>query len=377
MLAKSQLAAGNQARLQRLIEKGRNGAPVTIAVIGGSITVGGGASSSNRGYASLLQDWWNGTFPASTATLVNAGIGGTRSDYGSLRARRDVLSYNPDLVVVEFAVNDGTVTQFGDTYEGLVRQLLDAPSQPAVILLFEMTYNDPLVKSRRTRQDWQSVIGTNYNLPMISFFDAIVPEMTDGTIPKELITSDLTHPTDLGHAYTALFLEQNIQNAIHNFPSGTPLESIPATQAPLYSCDFEFTSFVEGNGDWGIPMSPTGNQGWAAVSTSPGGRLTYPSEGLESSSPGSTLDFTVTGKDILIGYWMNNGPLGQVSVTVDGGTPTTLDGFNVYSTGDNVIARVANGLTAGPHQVRVELLSTTNSGSTTFDVLSVGAGGVM
>jgi len=73
---------------------------------------------------------------------------------------------------------------------------------------------------------------------------------------------------------------------------------------------------------------------------------------------------------------VTNGPMGQASVTVDGGAPTTLDGFNAFSTGDNTIARVANGLADGPHQMHVELLSTTDSGSNTFDVLSVGAGGV-
>jgi lysophospholipase L1-like esterase len=56
---------------------------------------------------------------------VNAGIGDTDSQYGALRVQRDVLSYNPDLVVVEFAVNDnaGALGQLlnGDTYEGLVR----------------------------------------------------------------------------------------------------------------------------------------------------------------------------------------------------------------------------------------------------------------
>ena len=53
----------------------------------------------------LFQTWWNGQFSAGS-TLINAGIGATDSDYGCLRVQRDVLSQNPDLVIVEFAVND-------------------------------------------------------------------------------------------------------------------------------------------------------------------------------------------------------------------------------------------------------------------------------
>jgi lysophospholipase L1-like esterase len=377
MLASSQLAVGNQARLQRLIQKGLNGTPVTIATIGGSITTGVGASDRAHSYPYLVQDWWNQTFPASNSTLVNAGISGTASDYGSLRAQRDVLSHNPDLVIVEFAVND-TSSQYSDTYEGLVRQLLDAPNQPAVILLFMMTYELPIVESSLTAQPWQSVIGANYDLPMVSYFDAISPALTNGSITLAQISSDGVHPTDLGNAYVAQFLDQNLQNAIDSFPPGTALETIPATQAPMYSTDFEFTSLEEGNGDWGAPLNPTSNQGWSKVSTSPGGYLNFPDEGLESSTPGSTLEFTVTGKDILVGYWHYNGPMGQASVTVDGGAATTLDGFFLTATGYHTMARVASGLADGPHEVQIQLLSTNDSGSTgiTFDVLCVGAGGV-
>lgn len=382
MLNLSQLAAGDQSRLQRLIEKGRNGTPVTIAAIGGSITECTGASDAAHCYVNLVQSWWNSTFPSSTSTLVNAGIGATMSDYGSLRVQRDVLSHSPDLVIVEFAVNDcqsNAISLYGDTYEGLVRQLLDAPSHPAVILLFMMRYQLPIVESNLTAQPWQSGIGANYNLPMVSYFNAISPELTNGNITLAEITADGTHPTDLGHAYAAQFLEQNLQIAIDNFPPGTTLGDVLATQTPLYSSDFEFTSLVDGTGADGLALNPTGNIGWVAEPAASNQSLGYPDAGLQSSTPGSTLDFTVTGKEILIGYWIYGGPMGQASVTVDGVATTTLDGwFNETWGGYRGMSRVGNGLASGTHQVHVELLSTEDSGSTgnTFRLFCVGAGGV-
>ncbi len=380
MLANSQLAAGDQARLQNLIEKGRNGTPVNIAAIGGSITACGGASDSAHCYLFLLQDWWNNTFPSSTGTLIDAGIPGTCSDYGSLRLQRDVLSKNPDLVIVEFAVNDpgNGAAAFGDTYEGLVRQLLDAPSHPAVILLFMSTYRLPVVEEDMTAQPWQSGIGANYNLPMVSYFDAIGPELTDGNIALTDISGDGTHPDDLGHAYTAQFLELNLQNATGNFPAGTAPKTLPTTQAPLYSSDFEFTTLEDGIGANGPALDPAGNQGWIADPAGSDQFLIDPSPGLESSTPGSALDFTVTGKDILLGYWVYNGPMGQASVTVDGvGMPVVLNGWiPAAGNGYRTFTRVANGLTAGPHQVHIDLLSTDDDdGGNTFRLLSVGTGG--
>jgi len=387
MLTLSQLAVGDQARLQRLIQKGRAGSPVTLAAIGGSITQGTGATSTSLCYASLVQDWWNTTFPNSAGTLINAGIGATGSDYGSLRVQRDVLSKNPDLVIIEFAVNDlGNPAGLSDTYEGLLRQILDAPSHPAVILLFMMTYGLPVVEDYLTAQPWQSAIGANYNVPMVSYFDAIGAELTNGNITLSEITADDVHPTDLGHAYAAQFIEQNIQNAIDNFPAGAALEDIPATAAPLYSSDFEFTSLQDGIGDDGPALNPTANSGWIDESAYSLASLYWPPSGLFSSTPGSTLDFTVTGKEILIGYWIFNGPtltapMGEASVTVDGvAYYSDLDGWFDQSWGGyRGTTRVGNGLASGPHQVQITLLSTEDPGGSTghdFIVLDVGAGGV-
>jgi len=376
MLARSQFAAGDQARLQRLIEKGRNGLPVTIAAIGGSITAGTGATDTPYRYVNLVQTWWNKTFPTSHSTLVNAGVGATDSDYGALRVQRDVLSQNPDLVIVEFAVNDTGpgVDALGDTYEGLVRQLMDGPGQPAVILLFMMTYALPIQEQYQTSQPWQSAIGTNYDLPMVSYFDAISPELTNGNITLAEISGDGTHPTDLGHAYAAQFLEQNLQIAIDNFPAGTALESIPATQSPLHSSEFEFTSLVDG-----ATLNPSSNVGWVAEPANVPFSLGYISAGLQSSTPGSTLDFEVTGREILLGYWVFDGPMGQASVTVDGvAYPDVLDGwFNQTWGGERGMTRVANSLASGTHQVHVDLLSTYDSGSTgnDFRLVCVGTGG--
>ena len=380
MLGRSQLAAGDQARLERLIQKGRNGTPVTIAAIGGSITAGAGASDVAHSYLEQVQTWWNNTFPSSASTLVNAGIPGTCSDYGSLRVERDVLSQNPDLVIVEFAVNDpgnGAAT-YGDTYEGLVRQLLDAPSHPAVILLFMTKYQLPVVEEEMTAQLWQSAIGANYNLAMVSYFDAIGPELTDGNIAVTDLSGDGTHPNDLGHAYAAQFLELNLQNAIDSFSPGIAQETIAATPAPLYSNDFEFTSLEDGVGTNGPGLSPAGNQGWIAEAAGSDQFLLGAAAGLESSTPGSTLDFTVTGKDILLGYWEYNGPMGKVSVTVDG-VPMAydLDGWvPMAGNGYRTFKRIASDLANGPHQVHVELLSTDDTTGNTFRLLGVGAGGV-
>lgn len=98
--------------------------PVTIAYLGGSITAGAGSSKEENSYRALTTRWFREQFPDVKITEVNAAIGGTGSDLGVFRVRRDVLEAKPDLLFVEFAVNDGGAApaQILRAMEGIVRQ---------------------------------------------------------------------------------------------------------------------------------------------------------------------------------------------------------------------------------------------------------------
>jgi lysophospholipase L1-like esterase len=115
--------------------KAQRGEKITVAVIGGSITAGAKASVPGKRYGNLVADWWRETFPKAEVAFVNAGIGATGSNYGALRASRDLLSHRPDFVVVEYSVNDGDTQEAAETLEGLIRQILSQPNTPAVVEL--------------------------------------------------------------------------------------------------------------------------------------------------------------------------------------------------------------------------------------------------
>lgn len=70
-----------------------------IAFLGGSIT-------QAPGYRVQFEKWFKRSYPEVPLSTINAGIGGTGSDLGVARVDEKVLSENPDLVFVEFAVND-------------------------------------------------------------------------------------------------------------------------------------------------------------------------------------------------------------------------------------------------------------------------------
>ena len=353
--ARSLVSMGDTARLQHVLFRAREGKPVTVAVIGGSITQGASASKPENRYGDLVAAWWRRTFPATPIAYVNAGIGATGSNYGALRAPRDLLAHRPDFVVVEYAVNDSNTRESAETLEGLVRQILRLPNRPAVMLLFTMSRNGG------NAQEWHGKVGAHYRLPMVSFRDAFWPEIQAGRMKWEDVEADVVHPNDRGHAACATFIAAAINRVL---PAKETLPAIDPIPAPLLSDLFEHVALMEADA-----LKPIRNVGWS---------FDPKSSAWVSDKPGSTIEFEVEGRVFSAMHYVVKGPMGKARVTVDGGTPRELDGWFDQTWGGyrqyNEVARLDK---PGKHRVRFELLSDASPGSTghEFRILGLGAAG--
>lgn len=190
---------GNTYRLKNAIEKAKNGEDVTIAYIGGSITEGDNKPTC---YAARSFDYFTQTFAKDPEKChyVNAGISGTPSVLGSLRLYNDVLSKNPDIVFVEYAVNDGDEDIYRDAYDSIIRECLSYESKPAVVLLFAR------MEEGWTSQGWKKEIGAHYDVSMISYADGITYLFDNGAMQWSEFSGDYTHPHDEGNAVVADFI---------------------------------------------------------------------------------------------------------------------------------------------------------------------------
>lgn len=126
---------GNQKRLKNVMLRAGRGESVTIGYLGGSITMGSVATVPEKCYAFLSCQWWREHFPQTRVEYYNAGIGATTSQFGVARVDDDLLYARPDVVFIEFSVNDDNDEHFKETYEGLVRHVYTSESLPAVVLL--------------------------------------------------------------------------------------------------------------------------------------------------------------------------------------------------------------------------------------------------
>lgn len=257
MIARSFLSGGNNFRVKRVLEKLRAGEDVTVAYLGGSITQGAGAVPiqemcyARRSFEGLCERYAGGGH----TQYIKAGVGGTPSQLGMLRYDRDITrdgAVSPDLVVVEFAVNDEGDETRGVCYESLIKKLLDQPQKPAVILLFSVFANDWNLKDRL------APIGYRYQLPMVDVLEAVSPQFAlprDGgrVLSKRQYFYDVYHPSNLGHK----IMSDCLLYLIDRLDRQQAMPEPPAELPPYYGTEYAGVRLLDGkDGLEGARVSP-------------------------------------------------------------------------------------------------------------------------
>ncbi|MBR6761009.1 MAG: SGNH/GDSL hydrolase family protein [Oscillospiraceae bacterium] len=311
MCKRAMINTGNQARLANVMKKAADNKKVTIGCIGGSITQGSGAASSSENYAFYHVSWWVKQFPQNAAlNFVNAGIGATGSYIGVHRAAEDLLSQKPDVVVVEFSVNDTDAAFNYKTYDSLIRKILQADNQPAVILLFMCQENNTTLAKTHMQ------IGEAYDLPMISYQNAVMPEIEKNTFLWSDIAVDHIHPNSNGHGiigellwnyYNSVYAQlDTIDTTLLTFDTESPTGDLYADAELLNASEI-------------MPIANTGFQNQTVMYQFP--------DNWVANTEGASLTFEVEARNIGILYQRTiHGKSGQYEVYVDGTLTKTLDG---------------------------------------------------
>lgn len=198
LVQESLVSTGNNYRLKKAIEKIKNGEKVWIAALGGSVTEGAGPAKFTDGYAyQFFRAMKKAYAPGDGKNLYfnNAGLSGTPSLLGRLRYESDVVKVcgqNPDILIVEFAVNDGGESVFQKSFEAIVRDALLANPETAVIALYSAaTYGNTSAQKKP--------VADFYKIPQVNMLEIVNKAIKQGNFSKEEYYTDIVHPTIEGH----------------------------------------------------------------------------------------------------------------------------------------------------------------------------------
>ncbi len=331
--------------------------PVTVAVFAGG-------NHAQGLWTAAVDKWLHAKYPAAKITVIHSPIdGGFRGSGPSVfRLGHDVLSKDPDLLIVDFAADDFESEEMAvqANAEGIVRQAWKANASMDVLFVyaFRLEYEADYAKGFcPPAVSAYERVAAHYGIPAINMGQriarmaqqrALIPKADkDRTKPDELVfTHDGVHVTPAGVRLYATTMQEGLAKLLEGSPAPhtlpkpiDPHNMEGAIQKPIRR---EMLS-----GDWeevspakvaGRSFAPHFDRLW--VTQTPGARLTFQFQGTRA--------------------WIFNvfGPgTGRVRVTVDGverGVRQQVDAWSYYYRLGGL--EIASNLPPGEHTATLELL---------------------
>lgn len=193
-------------------DSAKAGENLTIAFLGGSLTWGARSSDPQKtSYRALICQKLKEIYPQAHFTFIDAAIGGTGAQLGAYRLNRDVLAYKPDLVFLDFTLNDGVYKTTPDTlaaHEAIIRRIISEAGCPVIQMFLaaqKMVTDGTTEKMERYKA--HKTIADAYNVPCGDAIVLMQKKFKDGKLnlaevwPPE--TFDTCHPCDKGYALYA------------------------------------------------------------------------------------------------------------------------------------------------------------------------------
>jgi lysophospholipase L1-like esterase len=323
--------------LPNVLAKLQAGGAVTVAYLGGSIT-------QMDGWRNGTTQWLRETYPQAKIKEIHAAIGGTGSDLGVFRLQQDVLRHKPDLLFVEFAVNDGGAApeQIWRWMEGLLRQTWRANPSTDVCYVYTHcgAYSEELRQGRNPQAaSADEILAAHYGVPSINVALRTVqlaeagklwyvprqgPDGEALPVPRGVIlwSEDDVHPLPAGHeVYTGLVVRalkawaKGVTPRPHELPA--PFVADNWERARLYRLQPSM-------------LSP----GWTKMSKTEGLGKDFHHrlpEMWTASRPGEKISFKFQGTAASL-YDLVGPNGGRAIVTLDGQRQKPVARFDIYCT---------------------------------------------
>jgi hypothetical protein len=340
------------------------GKEIKIAYFGGSITAA-------AGWRVKTLAWFQNKYPQAKISEVNAAIGGTGSGLGVFRLDHDVLQAKPDLMFVEFAVNDGGADPLSihRSMEGIIRQSWKALPEMDICYVYTLAHGTMLNDLKNGKYpraaSAMEVLADLYGIPSIHMGVEIAKLEKDGklvfkgTRPKTdaervafgdrmLFSEDGVHPlVETGHEVYTQVVARCMEK----------LAVLPGAKlgphllgAPLVADNWETAKM--------LPLSrATLSAGWQKLDPKRenlaktfGGRM---AELWKAAKPGESITFKFKGTSAGV-YDLLGPDCGQVRVKLDDKPEVVRARIDPYCTGHRIASLdLGSGLPDTVHTVTV------------------------
>ncbi|WP_166831215.1 SGNH/GDSL hydrolase family protein [Thalassoroseus pseudoceratinae] len=348
--------------LPNFLQKVAAGETVKVAYLGGSITAAPGWRVQSR-------EWLQKTYPEAKFEEIHAAIGGTGSDLGVFRLQRDVLQHQPDLLFVEFAVNDGGASpeRIHKAMEGIIRQTWKADANTDICFVYTLTIKmlgDLQAGKMPRAASAMEELADHYGIPSIHFGVEVAKLEAAGDLvfqapkPKDAATKPMVFSTDGVHPHVQTGHRLYVEAIARSWPKITaasgkaepheivePLRRDNWEEAKMVSIQPEMLS-----GDW--TKLPADHRLAKRF------RRNMP-ELFQAVEPDATLSFQFEGTAVAV-FDVLGPDGGQLSVQLDDAKPVMRNRIDGYCTYHRMAKlNVGSELKPGVHTVTITLTPNT------------------
>ena len=213
MFALSVLRAGNGDDLLKVFKRAHEGKTLTCVAIGGSITQAG------KGW---IGPALRKRFPKATVTMHNSGMSATGSALGMFRIDRDVISCQPDLVLIEYVVNDGGAKDDDAiwTTESMVRRLKMLENPPAIVFIMAASKSNSRIYRHQKVADHYDLLSVNLDKKSHDY-------LKKQKLPWKTFFSDAVHPNRKGHQFYGQEIMKDLEPYIRKAANYKPSPTAP------------------------------------------------------------------------------------------------------------------------------------------------------
>ncbi len=351
--------------LPNVFQKWSTTQEVRVAYLGGSIT-------AQNGWRPKTLAWFNQQHPTSKSVEINAAIGGTGSDLGVFRLKQDVLDHKPDLLFVEFAVNDGgaPTDRILKAMEGIVRQTWKANPRTDICFVYTLTegmLSDLDAGKFPHAASVMEQIADHYGIPSIHFGVEVARLHREGKLifSGQATKEDADRMAQQGqvlfspdgvHPYEATGHELYLQAVERGFAQIEKVSTSPGPHElpkPLRADNWEQAKLV--------PLSRTTlSYAWQKLDPLTDEKARqyrrYLPDLWKADRPGAYMQFRFKGSTLLV-YDLLGPDCGQVNVQVDKLPAYTVPRFDAFCTYHRLgTLPVADNMPEGIHTVTLRIL---------------------
>ena len=339
---RSLVSTGTAADWQRLLER----KSISVGFMGGSVTQGfaNGVILADAFPELICRELEQMGYAVTKSVCADAGMDTLT---GNLLAERVILSQKPDLVFLEYAINDTTLRHSVLSFESLLRRLLTAEKPPLVCMILTRSAHGYSCDS------YMEPVAAHYGMPCINLRYGLAPVLESGEMQWEDFADAESHPNPDGHRVIAdavLYLLE--QGRKQSSPENTALPE------PWLGAPFAAMEALLPNSDGGFVQTD--------APVCPRQEYFFHSAWAVSEKTGAwTLSGTLSA--VILYFESDNDPAyGRCRVLLDGEPvrnallqDSVLETNSIYGWGNSRSILLLNGKDAMPHTLTLEPLSGT------------------